>query len=60
MGVSSRDHLLIRADDSVNERIVLRAGNFAIPREHTNIVNSLKNDDVADPGLSNHIMVEAG
>lgn len=60
MGVSARDHLLIRADDSVDDRIVLRAGNLAISRQHTKIVNSFKNDEVADPWLGNHIMVEAG
>jgi len=42
VSVSARDHLLIRADDSVNERIMLRARDLAIPREHANIVNSFR------------------
>ena len=60
MGVSTCDHLLIGADDLMNERIVFLAENVAPSRERTNIVNSFKNDEVADPRLGNHIMVEAG
>ena len=38
----------------------LRAGSLALPCEPTNVVDSFQNNQVANPWLCNHIMVEAG
>ena len=44
MSVSARDYLLVCRYNPPNQCIVRSAGNLATARQHTDIVDSLKND----------------
>ena len=60
MRVGAIDDLLIRGQDTRDERCVFSRGNIAEARKATEVVDGFEDDEPADAGLRDYVAVEAG
>ena len=60
VGAGAGDDLLIGGMNAGNEGVVIGGGNFAVDGEAAEIVDALKDDEVADAGLDEDSAIEAG
>ena len=59
MSVSAGDELLVCRNNPPNQGVVLASRHFSLSRQHANIIDSFKDDQIADPGLRDYIMIES-
>jgi hypothetical protein len=58
--MSAHEHLLVRSNNLPNQHIVLSPRDLASARQHADVIDPFENNQVANPRLSDHIMVESG
>ena len=56
--VRAHDNLLVCRYNSPNQYIVLRSRNLAIARQHSNVIDSLENDQIAHSRLRDNIVID--